>query len=310
MIQLKSVTKEIQEPRRGGFERAEAADQAVVRKTTQGSAGSASGEASRSVRHLAANGKSEQPPRPARRPTALESVIGADDRVRILDTDLAPWRMICALRLTGGNGGGAIGTGWLVGPRTVVTAGHCVYSTTFFGGWASRIEVLPGRNGADIPFGSAKSRRFSSVDLWVEQENPDFDIGCIHLDQPLGETVGWFAVGALPAEELPGYLVNISGYPGDRGGGAEQYFHKNRILRVTERRIFYDIDTFGGQSGAPVWIHEDEGSPPLAVGIHAYGVGGTPANFGIEANSAPRIIPEVLDQIEAWIDKDNTAASG
>ena len=78
--------------------------------------------------------------------------------------------------------------------------------------------------------------------------------------------MGWFAVAALPPAELQGYLVNVSGYPGDRGMGTEQYHHKNRVLRVTERRVFYDVDTFGGQSGAPVWIHETDTAPPLAVG--------------------------------------------
>jgi V8-like Glu-specific endopeptidase len=147
-----------------------------------------------------------------------------------------------------------------------------------------------------------RSTRFSSVNRWVEAADPDFDIGCIHLDDPLGDEVGWFSVGALSPEELEGFLVNVSGYPGDRGGGTEQYHHRNRILRVTERRLFYDVDTFGGQSGAPVWIHETDTAPPLAVGIHAYGVGGSAD--GLEANSAPRIIPGVLDQIRTWVEAD------
>ena len=106
----------------------------------------------------------------------------------------------------------------------------------------------------------------------------------------------------LEKAELQGYLVNVSGYPADRGVGTEQYHHRNRVLRVTDRRVFYDVDTYGGQSGAPVWIHESEGAPPLAIAIHAYGVGGSPT--GLEANSAPRIIPEVLDRIREWVDAD------
>jgi V8-like Glu-specific endopeptidase len=213
--------------------------------------------------------------------------------------------MICALRMRAPAGNAAIGTGWLVGPRTIVTAGHCVFSQFFFGGWAKEIEVSPGRNGDQFPFGTVTSQRFSSVDRWVNNEDPDFDIGAIHLDDSLGDILGWFAIGALPAGDLESFLVNISGYPADRGDGEEQYFHRNRILRVTERRIFYDVDTFGGQSGAPVWIHENENAEPLAVGIHAYGIGGTSTSFGITANSAPRIIPEVLDLIQAWVDEDN-----
>jgi glutamyl endopeptidase len=134
--------------------------------------------------------------------------------------------------------------------------------------------------------------------------DPDFDIGCIHLEQLVGgptpeEQVGWFSVAALPAE-LQDYLLNIAGYPADRGMGTKMYFHRNRVLRVSDRRLFYDIDTYGGQSGAPVCIHENENGPPVAVGIHAYGTGGTPAAFNLTANSAPRILPEVLTLIEGW----------
>jgi V8-like Glu-specific endopeptidase len=298
MIELKSVSNPVPSVQL----EAVAAEAAPARVTTEGRAGTASAEVSRSLKHLAAKGRGE----PVRRSSAapsLESIIGpTDERVRILDTDLAPWRMVCALRLRGPSGGGAMGTGWFVGPKTLLTAGHCVYSTHFFGGWASEIEVSPGRNGDEFPFKTVKSRSFSSVDRWVSSEDPDFDMGCIHLTEPIGDKVGWFAVAALPPAELEGYLVNVSGYPGDRGMGTEQYHHKNRVLRVTERRVFYDVDTFGGQSGAPVWIHETDTAPPIAVGIHAYGTGGAPA--GLEANSAPRIIPEVLDRIREWVEAD------
>lgn len=296
MIELTSVSKPV-----SPFETLAGA--AAPARMTAGHPGAATSEVSRSLRHLAVKGKSG----PIRPP--FETVIGQDERVRILDTDLAPWRMICALRMHGPNGAGAIGTGWFIGPRTVLTAGHCVFSHYFFDGWAGVIEVIPGRNspgsGPDaMPYGSVASDRFSSLDRWVDGEDPDFDIGCIHLTEPLGDKVGWFAVGALPADRLESYLVNISGYPSDRGAGAEQYHARNRIVRVSERRIFYEADTYGGQSGAPVWIHEAEQSPPLAVGVHAYGVGGTPADLGITANSAPRIIPEVLDRLTGWVEQD------
>jgi V8-like Glu-specific endopeptidase len=297
MIELNSVTKPT-----SPFEALNAAEPAH-RNVTTGSAGSATAEASRSLQHLVAKEKSG----PIRPP--FETVIGIDERVRILDTELAPWRMICALRMVGSSGAGAIGTGWFIGPKTVATAGHCVFSNYFFGGWAKTIEVIPGLNGNSSsarPYGSVTSIRFSSVDRWTEKEDPDFDVGCIHLDEPKGEEVGWFAVGSLPPDELESYLVNVSGYPADRGAGAEQYHNRNRVLTVSERRLFYEVDTYGGQSGAPVWIHEKEGAPPLAVGVHAYGVGGTPSGFGIKANSAPRIIPEVLKKMTEWIAQDGS----
>lgn len=297
MLELKSVSK----PVPSALESIET-EPLPQRKVYAGGKGSGPIAKSRAEDALVVVGKGK----PIRRPAggALETVLGVDDRVRVLETDLPPWRMVCALRMFA-PGGAAIGTGWLAGPQTIVTAGHCVHHTGFFGGWASRIEISAGRNGDDFPFDTVVSTRFSSLDRWVQAADPDFDIGCIHLDQPLGDKTGWFGFGSLPDTELESHLVNISGYPSDRGQGRDQYFHANRILAVGNRRIFYDVDTFGGQSGAPVWIQATDGAEPLVVAVHAYGTGGTPLDLGITANSAPRILPEVFDLITSWVETDS-----
>jgi glutamyl endopeptidase len=249
-------------------------------------------------------GKSDQPLRPSDGGLGLESVIGLDERTRILETEQAPWRMVCALEIDG-PWGTFVGTGWFAGPRTLVTAGHCVYDRNQMGGWARSISVRPGRDGDREPFGSFETEKFSTVDMWLERQDPDFDIAAIHLSQPLGEEHGWFAVGSLTDDELRGYFVNVSGYPAQPGGGAQQWWARNRVREVTPRRIFYDVDTSGGQSGGPAYIYEQENAPPLAVGIHAYGVGGTPSTIPQQVNSAPRIIPEVVEQIRLWVEQDN-----
>jgi V8-like Glu-specific endopeptidase len=104
--------------------------------------------------------------------------------------------------------------------------------------------------------------------------------------------------------DLKNALLNISGYPSDRGNGTEQYFHANRVLRTSARRIYYDIDTYAGQSGSPVWHQSAPNAPPVAVAVHAYGIGGTAANLGITANSGPRLIPEVVETIKQWLAAD------
>ena len=306
MVELKSMSKP--KPALSSLESMEGAA-VELSKLHEGADGSRASAPSRAAEKLIVTGKGDPIQRTFEGRSALETVIGEDMRQRILETDLLPWRMICALRMFSDTGGGAIGTGWLAGPRTIVTAGHCVHHQAFFGGWARRIEVSAGRDAATFPFETVTATRFSSVDKWVEDADPDFDIGCIHLEKPLGDVTGWFAIASLLPAELESHMVNISGYPGDRGAGTEQYFHKNRVLNVGARRIFYDVDTAGGQSGAPVWIHKSENAPPIVIGIHAYGTGGTPFDLGITANSAPRIIPEVFDTIAAWIDVDN-AGSG
>lgn len=233
-----------------------------------------------------------------------ESVIGEDERSRVEDTGSPPWRMICALRISS-DFGDFVGTGWLAGPRTVITAGHCVFDAAQMGGWAKSVTVIPGQNGADKPFGEQVATRFFTSDAWKASQDPDYDYAAIVLPDPLPDSHGWFGVGALSDAELRDHLVNVSGYPGDKGGD-EQWWAKNRVKGLTDRRIFYDVDTMGGQSGGPVYIVPDAGHAPLVVGIHAYGVGGTkPDVITEDVNSAPRIVPDVVAIIRQWI-----AASG
>ena len=73
------------------------------------------------------------------------------------------------------------------------------------------------------------------------------------------------------------------------------------MLRSSARRVFYDVDTYGGQSGSPVWHQASSEAEPVAIAIHAYGVGGTPGSWGIKANSGPRLIPEVVQLIKEWL---------
>jgi glutamyl endopeptidase len=234
--------------------------------------------------------------------TGLETIIGTDERVAITEADQDPWRRICQLDLEGPMGVFK-GTGWFAGPSTVITAGHCVHYATFFGGWAQKITVTPGRHRDKMPFGRAVSTRFSTLNLWRDGQAADWDIGCIHLDTPLGDQTGVFATGVLSDEDLTARVLNIAGYPTDKDLAKVMYHHANQVLHLSERRIFYEIDTVSGQSGAPVWVQDTEAAAPLCVGIHAYGVPGTPQDLHITANSAPRIDAQVAAIIGAWVEQ-------
>ena len=217
-----------------------------------------------------------------------ESVCGSDGRQRITQTSRIPWRMICQLIITRADDRRSRCTGWFIGPRTLMTAGHCVFSHSA-GGWAKEIEVIPGMNASQRPFGSAVGRSFRSVRGWTADRKPEYDYGAIILpNNTLGNRVGWFGFANLSDGSLRNLLGNNSGYPGDKPFGT-QWYNAGRITRVTSRRLFYMFDTAGGQSGSPVWRNKD--GKRHAVGIHAYG--GCP-------NKATRINKAVFDNMKAW----------
>lgn len=293
--------KSIDNPKRSPFEAMQ--PMAVpTRDVAPADQGTTPSEPSRAAEHFLVTGTS---PRPLNKATnVFESILGSvDRRKQILETELTPWRMLCALEITNQNNFSYIGTGWFAAPRTVITAGHCVFDPVELGGWATKITVTPGRNGAASPFGKTVSANFSTTDRWLEAQDPDFDYGVIHLSEDLGTPLGHFGIASLPDTDLQNRLLNICGYPVAPGDGESQYFHANRVKAVTARRVFYDIDTLGGQSGSPVWAYLDGSPDPVVVAIHAYGVGGVPTGMNVIANSGPRILPEVLEVIREWIKK-------
>lgn len=224
----------------------------------------------------------------------IETVHGVDNRVRINNTTVYPWRAIASLAITAADNSGWIGTGWFIGPRTLVTAGHCVYiknsGVPGRDGWVRRIQVMPGRNGSTLPYGSATSSTFRSVTGWTNSGSENFDYGVIILPTPLGNTVGWFGYGVYTDADLRATTANISGYPGDKPSGT-QWFDARRIANVNAQKVYYDIDTAGGQSGAPVYRVLPNGNR-MGIAIHAYG--------GAVNNSGARINNTVLTNLNAW----------
>ena len=214
-----------------------------------------------------------------------ETICGRDDRVRIDPTSGIPWRWICQLIITRADGGQSRCTGWFIGPRTVMTSGHCVFSHAS-GGWARQIEVIPSMNGSLRPFGAQVGTSFRSVRGWTRDRDQNYDYGAIILpNNALGNRVGWFGFASLSNGNLNNLLVNNSGYPGDKPFGT-QWFNAGRITKVTDRMLEYMIDTAGGQSGSPIWRYSN--GRRHAVSVHGYG--GCP-------NKAVRINRSVFDNM-------------
>nr|AGU11758.1 hypothetical protein [uncultured organism] len=226
-------------------------------------------------------------------PTKAETVHGPDDRVQITNTAIYPWRAIASLLITARDGSQWIGTGWFIGPHTLMTAGHVVYiknsGVAGRDGWVRSIQVMPGRNGNSLPYGSVTSTNFRSVTNWTNNGDQNFDYGAIIIPTNLGNTTGWFGFGNYSDADLLNTVGNISGYPGDKPGGT-QWFDARRIAAVNSRKVYYDIDTAGGQSGSAVYRIVN--GARYAFAIHAYG--------GATTNSGTRIVQDVYNNMVSW----------
>ena len=218
-------------------------------------------------------------------------VIGRDDRVAIEDTQQYPYRAICSLIITAPTGHRFIGSGWFVSSRTIITAAHCLYFHKY-GGLATSIEVYPGRNGNQLPYGRGTATDIRCTADWMDHKEMAADYGAIILpaNQPIGDQVGFFGYEVLGKRDTQRLTLNLSGYPADKRPLGQQWYHSRRTTKVDATSIQYRIDTYGGQSGAPVW-YQDNGKR-YVVGIHTYG--------GSSVNAATRITQEVFEKLEEW----------
>jgi glutamyl endopeptidase len=223
----------------------------------------------------------------------LEAVIGTDERIQITETTKLPWRLSASLLITAADNSQWVGTGWFISPRTLVFAGHCVLikhsGVPGRDGFVKKIQAMPGREGALLPFGALTATEFWTVKGWAENGLENFDYGAIILPGTFPQKLGHFSFGVFADVTLLAATANIAGYPGDKPSGT-LWFDKRAIGSVRPEKVFYAADTGGGQSGACVYIIQN--GKRIAVAVHAYG--------GATANSGCRISAEVFANLTSW----------
>ncbi len=193
----------------------------------------------------------------------LRGIKGGDDRLAV-EAAQYPWSAMGRLN----NGLGGHCSGVLVGPRLLATAAHCLWnprtrapipvtSLTFVAGYdrgqylkaskVARMHPAPGWNLATNNAGAGLAGR---ADDWA----------LLELAEPLGEAVGWVAIGSDPQ---PGQTVTAAGYGKDKAHVPMAHMG----CSVMERRggvLITDCDAVQGDSGGPVLVWQG-GRPVLAA---------------------------------------------
>lgn len=160
--------------------------------------------------------------------------------------------------------------------RYLITAAHNVWSPFFR--TLDRLDVACGQSA---PARAAHVRvdrsqvRVACGYRWFPKKRFARDYAVIRLPSAIAVPNPLTLRVFSRADPLPGG-VTLAGFPGqsgDRGGmTGERLFSASGAARFVDQRfVEYDINTYPGNSGGPVWIDEADG--PRLVGIHVSDTG-------------------------------------
>ena len=213
------------------------------------------------------------------------NVIGRDDRFLRYSTQLnAPYSAI-----------GYLSTGctaYLVGPRQLITAAHCLHprgnTRAIFSG--SQLTFYLRRNC----YGNRYGIRYgvSEVLVYLQYKysgNSDYDLACLLLTSTVSNWMGY-----AYQDPMPTVSGEICGYPGDKARATatpSDCFYCSRCRDVqclrsgwsrNNKRLEYTCDTESGMSGSPVMTDDHDSSSRLySYGVHTQGGGGRYSNKGV-----------------------------
>jgi V8-like Glu-specific endopeptidase len=159
-----------------------------------------------------------------------------------------------------------MGTGWLIRPDLLVTAGHCVYDKAYRMGQVKSIVAYLGYQGAESIQNSG-GRHISNVEVaygkvvgttigWIQDLGRQYDIAWVKLDKSFkeigknGEPIKWTNTPFQGNNSMLG----IVGYPGDKEldgeHGAEMYecWEPTTFNLARSKMIQYTIDAYGGKN--------------------------------------------------------------
>jgi V8-like Glu-specific endopeptidase len=224
----------------------------------------------------------------------------------------SPLTAVVQLEVTYPDNQTVAGTGAMVDSSHVLTVAHLLYSAQD-GGYATSIVAIPAASTGGAPFGTA-SGRYERVDpSWFRfnQAHPGKtspsveDVGVVTLDQPIGNSTGFFALGHQNNNAaFTGATFQTAGYPILPGvNSVQMYAGSGKALGVVStdgiRFAQSSLPAIAGQSGSPVYQVTRQGSPVL-YGVITGADGFTSRNHVYAA----RITNAVFNEVQSWLKVD------
>jgi V8-like Glu-specific endopeptidase len=202
------------------------------------------------------------------------------------------------------------GTGALVDPFHVLTAGHLLYDSSR-GGWADQVRVIPGQQGPDdSPYGLAYGTVERTYNPFITNDQAGVymeqgDLGLVTLDRALGRTTGWFALGFDNDNGyFRGLAVNTAGYPAETGYSGDNMYREYGPLNgatADGQALTWNLSSLtalAGQSGSPLWVYDAATNKRTVYGVVDASSPSAQVGFG------SRITAPVFADLQNWAASD------
>lgn len=203
---------------------------------------------------------------------------GTDNRWKITTpSSYGQYRNTCRLRMKFSDNSYHIGTGFVLSDSAIATAGHCVYefdTDTTNGNWVTSIEVWPAYSNGTKPYGAVTGTSFECGSAWKNSKDATQDWGIIQVSNNFPSLCGYLGL-RWQSGTYVGTSVTVPGYPAKIGNSLEttvngkyMYVHSNNVTWNSSSVVTYEqLDTSGGQSGAPVFYYSSD-TGYTAIAIH------------------------------------------
>jgi V8-like Glu-specific endopeptidase len=228
-------------------------------------------------------------------------VLGGDGRVK-QDNLAYPARTAVALTTSSG----ALCSAQLIGPSTAISAAHCFHSGS---GWYATRTWAPGADATDAnpaPFGRKAGCYWVTITgSWANGSHAvaddyaviEFGAPWTSCDNHPGNTVGWLGLAAASSSQIESHGGGLIGYPGDKTPAPQpwgMWVNAGQLTTSTwyPDRVFYSIDTFGGQSGSGVYQLLFNQTDRYVTAIHN-------GNFDSDENQGRQVDSEVMAFIKS-----------